>query len=161
MHGAPLGDEEVAATREHIGWNYPPFEIPADVYAGWDAQREGRRRSRGAGTNSSPRTRRRIPELAAEFERRMRASCPPIGWTCREGLARRANDKAETIATRKASQNAINALAPALPEFLGGSADLTGSNLTNWTGVAARVGQRGRRQLHQLRRARIRHGARS
>ncbi|HEY6094269.1 MAG TPA: transketolase [Gallionellaceae bacterium] len=134
VHGAALGDAEVAATRAHIGWNYPPFEIPAHVYQAWDA------RTKGAGleklwNNTFAEYRAKYPEEAAEFERRMKGDLPANWAQHAEQVMKQINDKAETIATRKASQNAINALVPALPEFLGGSADLTGSNLTNWTGA--------------------------
>ena len=133
VHGAALGSDEVAATREHIGWKYPPFEIPKHVYEAWDA------RTKGAGleqlwNNKFAEYKKAFPKEAAEFERRMKGDLP-AGW--KEHAAKaiaQINEKAETIATRKASQNAINALVPVLPEFLGGSADLTGSNLTNWTG---------------------------
>ena len=134
VHGAALGDAEVAATRAHIGWNYPPFEIPPHVYAAWDA------RTRGAGleklwNNKFAEYRAAFPAEAAEFERRTKGDLP-ANWTEHAAKAiAQINEKGETIATRKASQNAINALVPALPEFLGGSADLTGSNLTNWTGA--------------------------
>jgi len=134
VHGAALGDAEVAATRAHIGWNYPPFEIPKHVYEAWDA------RTKGAGfeklwNNNFAEYRAKFPEEAAEFERRMKGDLP-ANWSQHAAeVMKQINDKAETIATRKASQNAINALVPVLPEFLGGSADLTGSNLTNWTGA--------------------------
>jgi transketolase len=133
VHGAALGDAEIAATRANIGWNYPPFEIPQDVYAAWDA------RKKGAAFEANWQQKfdsyaKAFPELAAEFTRRT-AGTLPAGWAEHAAKAIAAiNDKAETVATRKASQIAINALAPALPEFLGGSADLTGSNLTNWVG---------------------------
>ena len=134
VHGAALGDAEIAATRAHIGWNYPPFEIPPHVYAAWDA------RTRGAGleklwSNKFAEYRKAFPAEAAEFERRTKGDLP-ANWAEHAAKAiAQINEKGETIATRKASQNAINALVPALPEFLGGSADLTGSNLTNWTGA--------------------------
>ena len=134
VHGAALGDAEVAATRAHIGWNYPPFEIPAHVYQAWDA------RTKGAGfeklwDNNFAEYRAAFPEEAAEFIRRTNGDLP-ANWTQHAAeVMKQINEKAETIATRKASQNAINALVPVLPEFLGGSADLTGSNLTNWTGA--------------------------
>jgi transketolase len=133
VHGAALGDAEIAATRANIGWNYPPFEIPQDVYAAWDA------RKKGAAFEADWQQKfdsyaKAFPELAAEFTRRT-AGTLPAGWAEHTAKAIAAIDnKAETVATRKASQIAINALAPALPEFLGGSADLTGSNLTNWVG---------------------------
>jgi len=134
VHGAALGDAEVAATRAHIGWNYPPFEIPKHVYQAWDA------RTKGEGfeklwNNNFAEYRNAFPEEAAEFVRRTNGDLP-ANWTQHATeVMKQINDKAETIATRKASQNAINALVPVLPEFLGGSADLTGSNLTNWTGA--------------------------
>jgi transketolase len=133
VHGAALGDAEIAATRANIGWNFPPFEIPQDVYAAWDA------RKKGAAFEADWQEKfdayaKAFPELAAEFTRRT-AGTLPVGWAEHAAKAIAAiNDKGETVATRKASQIAINALAPALPEFLGGSADLTGSNLTNWSG---------------------------
>ena len=133
VHGAALGEKEVAATRENLGWKYPPFEIPADIYQGWDAK------TKGAGletlwNNKFAAYEKAHPQLAAEFKRRM-AGALPADWK-RHAAAKLAeiNAKGETVATRKASQIAINALAPVLPEFLGGSADLTGSNLTNWEG---------------------------
>jgi transketolase len=134
VHGAALGDAEVAATRAHIGWNYPPFEIPKHVYEAWDA------RTKGAGleklwNNNFAEYRSKFPEEAAEFERRMKGDLPATWKKHAAEVMKQINEKAETIATRKASQNAINALVPVLPEFLGGSADLTGSNLTNWTGA--------------------------
>ncbi|HUX91654.1 MAG TPA: transketolase [Gallionellaceae bacterium] len=134
VHGAALGDAEVAATRAHIGWNHPPFEIPKHVYDAWDA------RTKGAGfeklwNNNFAEYRAKFPEEAAEFERRMKGDLPADFAKHAAEVMKQINEKAETIATRKASQNAINALVPVLPEFLGGSADLTGSNLTNWTGA--------------------------
>lgn len=133
VHGAALGDAEVAATRAHINWPYAPFEIPQHVYEAWDA------RTKGAGleqlwNNKFAEYSAAYPAEAAEFTRRTKNELPS-GWAAHAAAAIAAtNAKGETIATRKASQNAINALASALPEFLGGSADLTGSNLTNWTG---------------------------
>jgi transketolase len=133
VHGAALGTQEIIDTRQHIGWDHPAFEIPADVYEGWDAK------TKGAGletlwNNKFAEYTAAFPAEAAEFKRRM-ASELPANWNAHLAQAIAAiNAKGETVATRKASQIAINALAPALPEFLGGSADLTGSNLTNWTG---------------------------
>ena len=134
VHGAALGDAEIAATRANIGWKYPPFEIPKHVYEAWDA------RTKGAGleklwNNKFAEYRKAFPKEAAEFERRMKSELPANWKQHAAEVIAKTNEKAETIATRKASQNAINALVPALPEFLGGSADLTGSNLTNWTGA--------------------------
>ncbi len=141
-HGAPLGAEEIAATRAAIGWNHPPFEIPEAVYAGWDA------RERGATLESAWQARyaayaKQHPELAAELKRRLSGELPRE-WTSHAAkVLAQVNDKGETIATRKASQNAIEALAPALPELVGGSADLAGSNLTWWSGSKAVGGSDG------------------
>ena len=130
-HGAPLGDAEIAATREAIGWHYPPFEIPADVYTAWDAKATGRK-TQGDWDALFTAYAERHPNEAAEFSRRMKGELPGnFGEVVRTYIAD-CNARQETIATRKASQNAIQAMAPNLPEFLGGSADLTGSNLTNW-----------------------------
>jgi transketolase len=141
-HGAPLGKDEVAATRKAIGWNYPPFEVPAHVYEAWDA------RARGAELEKSWSEKfaayeKNHPELAAEFRRRTAGELP-ADWQKRcAAIVKKINAKAETIATRKASQNAIEALGPLLPEFFGGSADLTGSNLTNWSGSQRLEGKAG------------------
>jgi transketolase len=132
-HGAALGEKEVAATRAALGWPHAAFEIPKGVYAAWDA------RPRGAALEREWRERfdayaKAHPELAREFQRRMAGDLPGAWRERSEALVARANEKAETVASRKASQQAIEALAPALPELLGGSADLTGSNLTTWSG---------------------------
>ena len=132
VHGAPLGAAEIAATRAAIGWNHPPFEIPQDVYDAWDAKRKGA--ASEAEWNSRFGTyRTKYPQEAKEFERRMAGQLPANFEKTVQTYLASCDSKAETIATRKASQNAIEALAPALPEFMGGSADLTGSNLTNWS----------------------------
>ncbi|MHB1299687.1 MAG: transketolase [Burkholderiales bacterium] len=133
VHGAALGDAEIADTRANIGWNYPPFEIPKDVYEGWDARVKGEGIER-LWNNKFVEYQKAYPAEAAEFKRRMAGELPS-GWDrhVAEFIAK-TNEKAETIATRKASQNCIAGLQPALPEFVGGSADLTGSNLTNWPG---------------------------
>jgi transketolase len=133
VHGAPLGDIEIALVRPHIGWHFGPFEIPQEVYEAWDAKKKGAEWE--AGWNQKfEHYAKAHPELAAEFTRRVNGDLP-ANWAEHAAKAiEAANAKGETIATRKASQNSINALAPALPEFLGGSADLTGSNLTNWVG---------------------------
>jgi len=140
-HGAPLGEKEIAATRAALGWHHPPFEIPQHVYDGWNARRRGAAAERRwqrlfAGYE------KRFPVEATEFRRRMAGELPPDWGTRCAALLAGANDKAETIATRKASQNAIEALAPGLPELIGGSADLAGSNLTLWSGSRA-VGKTG------------------
>ncbi|MFU2489622.1 transketolase [Thauera sp. WH-1] len=134
VHGAPLGAAEIEAARAHIGWSHPPFHIPADVYAAWDARTRGA--SLEAQWNAAFATYRAAhPELAAEFERRMGGELP-ADWDAHvAAVLAKVSDKAETIATRKASQNAIEAYAPKLPELLGGSADLAGSNLTLWSGA--------------------------
>lgn len=131
VHGAPLGAEEIAATRARIGWNHPPFVIPDEVRKEWDA------RAAGAAAEASWNARLAAyraahPELAAELERRLRGELPADWWKTAETLVAQTRTKAETIATRKASQNCIAAIAPKLPELIGGSADLAGSNLTLW-----------------------------
>ena len=128
-HGAPLGDKEVAATREAIGWRYPPFEIPEGVRAGWDAKEKGKRAER-RWQRVFDGYEKLHPELAKEFLRRMKGDLPSNFSVLMESFIKDTNLKAETIATRKASQNALEVLVPALPELLGGSADLAGSNLT-------------------------------
>ena len=134
VHGAALGAAEVAATREHLGWKYPPFEIPQDIYDGWDARARGRELEAGWDRRLAAYA-DAYPAEAAEFKRRM-ASQLPANWQQHvKELIAKVNDKAETIATRKASQNTIAGLAPALPELVGGSADLAGSNLTLWPGA--------------------------
>ena len=133
-HGAPLGDEEIAATRKHTGWPHAPFEIPDNVRQGWDA-REAGARAQAQWDALFDQYRSAHPQLAAEFERRMAGELP-AGFKafCDEALAAIQAD-AENIATRKASLNALNRLGPKLPELLGGSADLTGSNLTQYKGA--------------------------
>ena len=133
VHGAPLGDMEIALVRPHIGWHFGPFEIPKEVYDVWDAKKKGAEWE--AGWNQKfDHYAKAHPQEAAEFKRRTAGELPANWADFARKAIEGANAKAETVATRKASQIAINALAPALPEFVGGSADLTGSNLTNWTG---------------------------
>ena len=128
-HGAPLGEKEIAATREAIGWKHAPFEIPDGVRAGWDAKERGKRAQRRWKRAFSA-YEKAHPELAQEFLRRVGGKLPEnFSQTVNEMISD-ANAKSETIATRKASQNALEVLVPALPEMVGGSADLTGSNLT-------------------------------
>jgi transketolase len=131
VHGAALGEKEVAAVREHLIWDAIPFDIPAPIYAAWDAKERGAARENNWNTLFAA-YRAQYPQLAAEFERRMQGELPGNFEQVLAAAVASTVEKKETIATRKASQNAIQALAPALPEFLGGSADLTGSNLTNW-----------------------------
>jgi transketolase len=128
-HGAPLGAEEIAATRVAIGWPHAPFVVPDNVYAGWDAREAGKKAEK-KWTRLLKAYKAAFPEDAAELERRMKGELPADFDQRAQALVGDFNAKAETIATRKASQNALEALVPALPELLGGSADLTGSNLT-------------------------------
>jgi len=128
-HGAPLGAEEIAATRAAIGWPHAAFEIPKTVYEGWDAKEAGKRAER-RWQKQLKAYRATFPEDAAEFERRVKGDLPPGFDEKLSQLIDETAQKAETIATRKASQNVLDALVPALPELVGGSADLTGSNLT-------------------------------
>ncbi len=132
-HGAPLGDKEIAATRAALGWNYAPFEIPKEIYDGWNAKRKGARRE-AEWNRQFAAYEQAFPSEAAEFKRRMAGDLPEDFAAKVDALVAATNAKAETIATRKASQNAIEGLAPALPELIGGSADLAGSNLTMWSG---------------------------
>lgn len=128
-HGSALGEAEVAATRAEIGWPHAPFVIPADVYAGWDATAKGAK-AEGDWNAKFDAYAKAYPAEAAEFKRRIAGELP-ANWTAEtDKIIAATNEKAEGNASRKASQNAITALAPLLPEFLGGSADLTGSNLT-------------------------------
>jgi transketolase len=128
-HGAPLGADEVAATRAAIGWNHPPFVIPEHVYRGWDA-REAGKRAEQRWKRLFASYEKQVPAEAAEFRRRIAGELPAsLGQTV-DRLVQEFSAKAETVATRKASQLVLEALVPALPELLGGSADLTGSNLT-------------------------------
>ena len=137
-HGQALGEKEVALTREALGWKFPPFKIPQTVYDGWNA------RAAGAVLENDWNMRYAVykaahAELAAEFERRIHNALPDSFRERASALVQKQNEKAETIATRKASQQAIEALAPGLPELIGGSADLTGSVFTNWSGSKAVV----------------------
>ncbi|WP_028485032.1 transketolase [Thioalkalivibrio sp. ALE17] len=132
-HGAALGDDEVALTRKELGWNHGPFEIPDDIYAGWSAK------DKGAKAESEWKERfaaykQAHPELAAEFERRIAGDLPADWSEKASAFIKETVEKAEKVASRKASQNTIGGYAPALPELLGGSADLAGSNLTMYSG---------------------------
>jgi transketolase len=133
VHGAPLGADEIAAARAHIGWNHAPFEIPADVYAAWNGKPRGEV-FEGNWNRRFEAYQAAFPVEAAEFKRRMAGELP-ADWATKSAAAiAEIAAKAENIATRKASQNAIGAFAPLLPELIGGSADLAGSNLTLWKG---------------------------
>ncbi|HVL56281.1 MAG TPA: transketolase [Burkholderiaceae bacterium] len=135
-HGEALGPDEVAGARKALAWNYPPFEIPADVYASWDATGAGAERQ-VLWDDRFAAYARRYPAEAAEFERRMRGVLPGDWEATVERLLAETVTRADKVATRKASQNALNLLGPALPELIGGSADLTGSNLTQWQGASS------------------------
>ncbi len=136
-HGEPLGAEEIARTRAGMGWTAAPFEVPSDVRAQWDAREAGRAREAEWRARFSA-YRAAFPELADEFERRARGDLP-ADFPARLDAALAAFDaKPESVASRKASQKALSALAPHVPEMLGGSADLTGSNLTDFPGGADR-----------------------
>ena len=132
-HGAPLGAEEIALTRATLGWNYGPFEIPSEIYAEWDAKAAGAARETEWNQRFAAYAAAH-PELASEFTRRMQGDLPADFAAKSAAYVQEIAAKGETIASRKASQNALNALGPLLPEFLGGSADLAGSNLTLWKG---------------------------
>ena len=135
-HGAPLGEDEIKATRENLGWTHEPFVIPQDIYAGWDAKKKGAE-AETHWADKFAAYKKAHPELAAEFERRMQGELP-ADWAAKSmEFITAADAKGESIATRKASQNALNGYGPLLPEFLGGSADLAGSNLTLWSGCKA------------------------
>jgi len=136
VHGAALGEAEVAATRKNIGWKHPPFEIPQAIYQAWDARPQGAR-LQGEWNQLFAKYSKQHPELAAEFLRRLGGTLPAGFHERVEALAATTKKKAENIASRKASQNAIEGLAPVLPELIGGSADLAGSNLTLWSGSKA------------------------
>ena len=132
-HGAALGDAEIALTREALGWNHPPFEIPAEIYAEWDAKQKGADAENEWNQRFAAYA-AEFPELAAEFKRRMAGELPADFAEKASAFIREVAEKGETIASRKASQNCLNAFGPLLPELLGGSADLAGSNLTLWKG---------------------------
>ncbi len=133
VHGAALGDAEIAAARPHIGWNHPPFEIPQDVYDIWDGKEKGKKLEAEWASKFAEYAQKYAAE-AAEFSRRMADELPANWQSHIDGVINQVNAKEETIASRKASQNAIEGIAPILPEMIGGSADLAGSNLTIWSG---------------------------
>ena len=133
-HGEALGADEIAATRRELGWSEPPFVIPADLYAAWDATQVGAERH-ARWQDAFAAYAAAYPEEAAELERRMRGVLPADWEDIMDNLVMDTVMEAQTVATRKASQLALNYLGPALPELIGGSADLTGSNLTAWKGV--------------------------
>jgi transketolase len=132
-HGAALGEEEVKLVRETLGWTHPPFEIPEEYYRGWDARARGAALERDW-NDKFERYRGQYPDLAAELERRLQSELPDDWDGVAEAALKEIVEKAESEATRKASQGALNAYGPILPELIGGSADLTGSNQTWWSG---------------------------
>ncbi|WP_312962333.1 transketolase [Stutzerimonas nitrititolerans] len=132
-HGAALGDAEIALTREALGWSHGPFEIPAEIYAEWDAKQKGAD-AENEWNKRFAAYEAEFPALAAEFKRRMAGELPADFAEKASEFIRDVATKGETIASRKASQNCLNAFGPLLPELLGGSADLAGSNLTLWKG---------------------------
>ena len=135
-HGSPLGEKEIAATRAALGWNYAPFDIPKDIYSAWDGREHGV--ALEAAWNKAFQAYSAFdPVLARAFEHRLSNNLPEQWDKMVMALVMKLNEKAETVATRKASQQAIEALAPDLPGFIGGSADLTGSVFTNWSGSKA------------------------
>ncbi|HEY2395704.1 MAG TPA: transketolase [Rudaea sp.] len=132
-HGAALGKDEVAAARVQLGWNHAPFEIPPEIYAGWDARAKGAKRE--AEWNALfARHQATYPDLAAEFSRRLARDLPPDWQATTEAYIRKLQADGPVVASRKASQMALDAFGPRLPELIGGSADLAGSNLTIWKG---------------------------
>jgi transketolase len=132
-HGAPLGGDEVAATRLALGWEHAPFEIPAEIYAGWNAREQGAAREQ-AWEQSMTAYAGAHPVLAAELRRRLAGELPAEFTEQADAYVTKCQQEGESIASRKASQNCLNAYGPMLPELLGGSADLAGSNLTIWSG---------------------------
>ena len=132
-HGAPLGADEIILARKQLGWDHEPFEIPTDHYAGWNAIDKGVVAQSGwVATLDAYRDAH--PDLAAEFERRTSGELPVDFSAKADAYIQECQDKMEKVASRKASQNCLNAYGPMLPELLGGSADLAGSNLTIWSG---------------------------
>ena len=132
-HGAPLGEEEIAGTREAIGWPHEPFFVPDEVYSGWDARDRGKRAEDEWHARIEA-YRSAFPELASELERRMRGDLPEDWERICATFVSEVSQAARSIASRNASRDALEGIGPALPELIGGSADLTGSNLTRWSG---------------------------
>jgi len=132
-HGAALGKDEVAATRDALDWRNAPFEIPAEIYAGWDHKKSGAEREQ-AWHDAVAKYSAAFPELAAEFNRRVSGELPSDWAAKSQAYVEKLQADGPEVASRKASQMAIEAFAPLLPELIGGSADLAGSNLTKWKG---------------------------
>lgn len=131
VHGSPLGEAEVAATRTALGWEYAPFEIPEDIYSAWNGRAKGEK-FESEWQQSFARYQKKFPELAKEYERRIAAVLPDNWQVEMEDFIAATQAESPALASRQASQNAIEKMASLLPELVGGSADLTGSNLTNW-----------------------------
>ncbi|OSI14139.1 transketolase [Neisseria dentiae] len=146
-HGAPLGAEEIEATRKHLGWHYGAFEIPQEVYDGWNAKEKGVELENGWNALFAE-YQAKFPEKAAEFVRRMNHELPAGFDAYVQTALKEVCDKAEKIATRKASQNSIEILAKVLPELVGGSADLTPSNLTDWSNSVSVTREKGGNYIH-------------
>ena len=132
-HGAPLGDDEIKLTRERLGWTHGPFEVPSDIYSQWDAKEAGAAKE-AAWNEKFEAYRAAHPELAAEFERRQKGELPADFEAKSLAYIKSLQEEGTTVASRKASQNTLEAFGPLLPELMGGSADLAGSNLTLWSG---------------------------
>ena len=132
-HGAPLGKDEVAATRKNLGWEYPPFVIPDEIYKGWDAKAKGAA-AEAAWNENFAKYKKLHPELAAEFERRIGGDLPADFHTQADAFIAKLQKEGPVVASRKASQMSLDAYGPLLPELIGGSADLAPSNLTIWKG---------------------------
>ena len=147
-HGAPLGDEEIAATREALDWPHAPFVIPVEIKQAWDATEQGFT-AESAWKEKLVIYEEEYPELAMELVRRLKGQLPGYFSTMADEFIAKCQLSDDNIPSRKASQNSIEAYAALLPELIGGSADLTGSNLTNWSGSSA-ISAEGRRQLYLL-----------
>jgi transketolase len=132
-HGSPLGEEEIVATREALGWHHPAFEIPEEIYTAWDARPQGAQAEADWSERFAAYTQAH-PELAAEFIRRMSGDLPDNWTAATDAAIAELQEAGHSVATRKASQMALNAFGPLLPELIGGSADLAGSNNTIWSG---------------------------
>ena len=146
-HGAPLGADEIAATRRHLGWNHGPFEVPQEIYSAWNAKEKGAKLE-NAWNALFAQYQAKFPTEAAEFVRRMDKTLPQNFDAHVQAALQEVCAKAEKIATRKASQNSIEVLAQVLPELVGGSADLTPSNLTDWSNSVAVTPHSGGNYLH-------------
>jgi transketolase len=133
-HGAPLGDEEIKLTRENLGWDHEPFHVPENVYNGWDHTEQGAK-DEAAWNDAFEAYRKEFPKEAAEFERRISGDLPANFEVEMDKFIASTQKDMPKVASRKASQSAIEHVGGLLPELFGGSADLTGSNLTNWSGT--------------------------